>query len=285
MIKSHTVRLNGVDLHYTEAPGPGPALIILHGLTGSGAEFLHLAPELARIAHLYVLDLRGHGRSGWATDGYRISDYGRDAIVFLQQIVGRPAILMGHSLGGMVASWLAAQAPHLLRGVILEDPPHYILQMPRFGETWFYAYFVALRDHLGQHHANGASLEEMVAYVGRTPVDDDHTWLDVAGPEAVRERAVQLHQLDPAALDPALEGTLIAAEPDHLLAGIRCPVHLVAAGASTGGAMEAQDVARAVAQIPHCTHIIIDNAGHDIHLDQPKALLREVKEFLATVDL
>lgn len=143
---------------------------------------------------------------------------------------------------------------------------------------------MALRDYLHQYHANGASLEEMVAYVGQTPVDEEQTWLDVAGPEAVRERAIQLRQVDPAALDPVLAGTLLTPDqPDDLLAQIHCPVHLVAAQSALGGALEPQDVQRAVAQMPHCTHAVIENAGHDIHLDQPEAFVRELKRFLENI--
>lgn len=115
MFGFHTVDLNDVQLHYAEAPGPGPALVIVHGLTGSYAEFLHLVPELARQAHVYLLDSRGHGRSGRAESGYQLVDYGRDVVSFLQQVVGRPAVLVGHSLGGLVAVWLAANAPTCAR--------------------------------------------------------------------------------------------------------------------------------------------------------------------------
>lgn len=282
MMKFCTVDLNNVQLHYAEAPGPGPALVIAHGLTGSHAEFLHLAPELAGQAHVYLLDLRGHGLSGRAAGAYRVADYGQDVATFLQQVVGQPAILVGHSLGGLLAVWLAAYRPNLLRGLFLSDPAFYILQMPRFAETGFYTYFVALQNYLQQYHANGASLKEMVAYVGQAPADGQRTMLEVVGLEAVKERATQLHQIDPAVLEPALEGTLFGSdEPDDLLAQIRCPVHLLAAQVALGGALDAQGVQRAVSKMPHCTHTVIKGAGHDIHLEQPGAFVRELKWFLA----
>lgn len=286
MSEFHTVNLNDVRLHYVEAPGPGPALVIVHGLTGSHAEFLHLVPELAKQAHVYLLDLRGHGQSGRTKSGYQIADYGRDMAAFLQQVVGQPVILAGHSLGALVTIWLAAKAPPLLRGVFLADPPLYILQASRFRETGFYLYFAALRDYLSRYHANGSSLEKMVAYVAQSPVDRERTMLDVAGPEAIRERAIQLHQIDPAVLEPALEGPVFGdGEPDDLLARMHCPVHLVAAQFALGGAMDAPDVQRAVAQLPHCTHTVIENAGHDIHLDQPQAFMRELKRFLIDIQV
>jgi pimeloyl-ACP methyl ester carboxylesterase len=87
--------------------------------------------------------------------------------------------------------------------------------------------------------------------------------------------------MDPAILDPMLAGVLLVAEePDDLLARIGCPVHLVAANSELGGALAAQDVQRAVAQMPHGTYTMITDAGHDIHLDQPQTFLHELKQFL-----
>lgn len=278
MIKFHTAKFNEIPLHYAEAPGPGPALVILHGLSGSHAEFLPLVPALAaQAAHVYVLDLRGHGLSGRG-GAYHLADYGRDVAAFLRQEVGEPAVLLGHSLGGLVAIWLGAHAPELVRGLVLSDPPLYIIQMPRFGQTDFYPYFTHLRDYLSHYHANGASVEDLATDLGQTPVSETQTWLEVAGPDPVRERAIQLDQLDPAALAPALAGTLLEGhEPDDLLGQLRCPVHLIAA---RGGAMTADDIQRAVSKLPHCTQAVIDDAGHDLHLDQPEAFRRQVKRFL-----
>jgi pimeloyl-ACP methyl ester carboxylesterase len=272
MIQHHTVELNHVSLHYAEVPGPEPALVIIHGLTGSHAEFLHLVPELSELAHLYLLDLRGHGLSGHMKDGYLVADYAQDVAAFLRQVVGRPAILGGHSLGGLVAVWLAANAPDLLGGVFLVDPALYIIQQPRFGQSCFYPYFSGLCDYLKHYHANGASLAAMIDFVGQSSGDEAAaTW----------ERAIQLHQLDPTALDPALAGMLFGSnQPDELLARIQLPVHLIVAQASLGGAMTTQDVQRAISRLPQATYTVIEGAGHDIHLDQPEAFLHELKQFL-----
>jgi pimeloyl-ACP methyl ester carboxylesterase len=194
MVRSHTIQLNGMPFYYAEVPGPGPKLLILHGLTGSHDEFLHLAPILARQAHLYLLDMRGHGRSGRA-ESYTVADYGRDVVAFLQDVVGEPAVLLGHSLGGIVATWVAANQPDLVGGLILAEPGFYIMQ--HLASSWIQPYFVSLRDRLRQHDAQGESLAQMMAYVGQTSVD-------TAVPDAVRQRAIQLLQVDPAVLEPLL---------------------------------------------------------------------------------
>ncbi len=279
MSTSKVIRLNGVPLHYIEQVGPGPAVVVLHGLSGSHAEFLHLLPEVAGQAHLYLLDLRGHGCSGWTAAGYQLADYGRDTAAFLQQVVGRPAIVVGHSLGGYVAVWLAARAPHLLQGVLLSDSNFYLVEMPRFAHSSFYAYFADLRDYLDDYHANGAVLEEMVTHIGRTPVAEGKTWLEVAGAQVVAERAMQLHQMDPAVLRPFLAGALWEpGEPDALLGRVRCPVHLLTAADS--GVFDEQDRQRFLAPIPQATYTVIAHAGHDIHLDQPEAFVKELRDFI-----
>ncbi len=271
MVRSHTIQLNGSPFHYAEAPGPGPRLLILHGLTGSHDEFLHLAPILARQAHLYLLDMRGHGRSGWA-ESYTVADYGRDVVTFLQDVVGETAVLLGHSLGGIVAAWVAANRPDLVSGLILAEPGFYIMQ--HLASSWMHPYFVSLRDHLRQHHARGGSLAQMMAYVGQTSVD-------TAVPDAVRQRAVQLLHVDPAVLEPLLgQGLLGDHDPDALLAQITCPVHLIAAESGSGGVMTLDDVQHVVAQVPHAAYTIVTGTGHDIHLDRPQLFFRAVVSFL-----
>ena len=271
MVRPNTIQLNGMPFYYAEVPGPGPKLLILHGLTGSHDEFLHLAPILARQAHLYLLDMRGHGRSGWA-ESYTVAEYGRDVVTFLQDVMGETAVLLGHSLGSIVATWVAANRPDLVRGLILAEPGFYIMQ--HLASSWIQPYFVSLRDRLEQHYARGESLAQMMAYVAQTSVDTA-----VSG--AVQQRAIQLMHVDPAVLDPLLsDGLLGNQDPDALLAQIDCPTHLIAAESGGGGVMTLEDVQRVVAQVPQVAHTIVTGTGHDIHLDRPQAFFRAVVSFL-----
>lgn len=281
MIQSQTVDLDNVRLHYAEAPGPGPALVFIHGSTGSHISFLPFMSSLAQQAHVYALDLRGHGLSGRVSGAYQVPDYARDVVAFLRTVVGRPATLAGHSLGGVIAVWVAGHAPELVRALFLEDPPLYITQMPRFAKTGFYMYFVATRDHLIQHHAAGGTLDELAAYVGRQPVSETATMLDAVGSDMVAERARQLQQLDPATLDPAIDGVILGGDdPDDLLRRVACPVRLLAGEREAGGALTAADVQRAVSLLPRCEYTIFKQVGHMIHQDRADAYRHALRQFV-----
>lgn len=294
MIQHHTCTVNGLELHYAEAAGSGAPLVILHGLSGSHEEFMHLVPALTAHAHVYVLDLRGHGLSAHAPGndpnggpnegdmGYTLVAYARDVAAFIRQVVGQPVVLLGHSLGGLVAGWLAAKQPALVRRLVAEDSPFYLVQTMQTGNNGFYTYFMGLHTYLTRYHATGGQLDDLIAYVGQVPVGAPQTALDPAGIAAVRMRAVQLEQLDPAALEPVLVNRLYGAEnPDDLLAQIRCPVHLLVADIAAGGAVSAQELARVLAHLPQASHTFFPDAGHDIHLEQPDALLGALLPHLA----
>lgn len=283
MLQTHTLNLDEVQIHYAEVPGPGVPLVLLHGITGALDTFAPLTPTLAQQAHVYALDLRGHNLSGRTSGAYHVADYGRDVAAFLQRAVGQPAVVAGHSLGGVIAVWLATHEPDWVRGLFLVDPPLYITQPPRFQQTMFYGFFIFLRDALRQHHARGGTLDEMIGFVSQLPANDKQTMLKVAGAEAVRLRAIELQRMDPAILDPAIDGVILGShEIDDLLTQIRCPIHLLAAQIALGGAMDAQDVARFAAHAPLATYAVLEGVGHGIHQERPDAFVESLQRFVAT---
>jgi len=143
----NTISLAGTETHYVELGGSGPPLVLLHGITDSLESYLPAAAKLTQSARVFAMDSRGHGRSAWTRDHYRVRDFAADVRLFLDQVVGEPAVLAGHSLGGLVAGYVASRSGAKLRGVFLEDPPLYRGRMPALEETGFYAFFVDLRTH------------------------------------------------------------------------------------------------------------------------------------------
>lgn len=119
-------RWSDVDgpVHYIDFGGPrrGPLIVAVHGLAGSAVNWSAIAPLLTTRCRLLAPDLAGHGltRSGGRSTGVRANRLLLDG--FLQDVAVAPVILMGNSMGGMIALLEAAVAPGRVSGLILVDP-------------------------------------------------------------------------------------------------------------------------------------------------------------------
>jgi pimeloyl-ACP methyl ester carboxylesterase len=107
--------VKGVRLRLFEA-GDGPAVALLHGLGGAASNWLAVAPALAERARVVVPELPGHGGSSALPAPVATLDAYADRVA---GALDEPAVVVGHSLGGVVALRLALQAPRLVRGVVL----------------------------------------------------------------------------------------------------------------------------------------------------------------------
>lgn len=118
------VSLGDVEIAFTEVPGTGPTLVLLHGLTGHRDDFLPILPALhARHPALRILapDLRGHGDS---THGGDPAAFGFAQLVDdLARLLDRRGVdrchLLGHSFGGMVSLRFALDRPARLASLLL----------------------------------------------------------------------------------------------------------------------------------------------------------------------
>jgi len=113
---------NGIDIHYLRTGGSKPPVVLLHGLTGSGACWSTLARALEAEFDVVMPDARGHGNSSTPLSGYRYADHARDVVGLLQGVGLAAPVVLGHSMGGMTAAVVASQTAVTVRGVILVDP-------------------------------------------------------------------------------------------------------------------------------------------------------------------
>jgi len=119
--KSGYIQSGAVRIHYRRA-GVGVPLIMVHGMTDSGACWQVWAEQFLPHYDVVLVDARGHGLSDTPEAHYAPHDHAEDIRAVITQLnLDRP-FLMGHSMGGRTVFVCACQFPELLRGVILEDP-------------------------------------------------------------------------------------------------------------------------------------------------------------------
>ncbi|WP_218603228.1 alpha/beta fold hydrolase [Pseudonocardia abyssalis] len=121
-------------IHHVDFGGSGPDIVLVHGLGGSHLNWDLLAPRLTAHGHVLALDLPGFGLS--APSG-RAATVDRNVGVleaFVRTRTRPPVVLVGNSMGGLVAVLLAARSPGLVRGLVLLDPalpaPSRVLRSP-----------------------------------------------------------------------------------------------------------------------------------------------------------
>ncbi|WP_346859809.1 alpha/beta fold hydrolase [uncultured Draconibacterium sp.] len=116
-----------MELFYRK-DGSGTPIVVVHGLYGSSDNWINIGKLLAEKHTVYMLDQRNHGRSPFA-NSHTYDDLRNDLSDFFEQHNIEKAILLGHSMGGKVAMWFAADFPEKIEKLVIADiaPKDYLL--------------------------------------------------------------------------------------------------------------------------------------------------------------
>ncbi|MFG1942983.1 alpha/beta fold hydrolase [Nonomuraea sp. NPDC048826] len=115
--------VNGIRLAYREEGDPAaPVLVLLHGRTADHHDWNGFTQHFAARYHVLVPDLRGHGASDFP-GSYPIPEMAEDVAALLDLHGAASAVVIGHSLGGMVAYHLAMRHPGRVTRLVVEDTP------------------------------------------------------------------------------------------------------------------------------------------------------------------
>jgi pimeloyl-ACP methyl ester carboxylesterase len=272
MLTEKTFDTGELTLAYLENESTNPPLVLLHGLTGWRADWHNLLPLLEPNWHIYMPELRGHGNSARG-NSYRLADYTRDIIAFLRHI-NQPVVLVGWSLGALVAMTVTAQVPELVSRLVLLEPPLYtgIVPWDELHAGW--------QDYFGWAYdvtSANLSYEQLMARVEATfPTDGNEAALRAMTDQYAR----------------VASGTIEAAMKDRLwegldflqtLRGIRPPTLMLHGDWDVGGVLRDEDLALFKAVFPAASVVRIIDAGHVLPIENPKTVLRDLDEFLAGV--
>ncbi|MFI6870064.1 alpha/beta fold hydrolase [Nocardia sp. NPDC050406] len=98
-------------------------VVLVHGMGGDGHTWDRFARQLTQRGRRVIIpDLRGHGRSAH-TASYLFPEFGADVLRLCERLELGAVDLVGHSLGGYAASWVAMQRPESVRRLVIEEQP------------------------------------------------------------------------------------------------------------------------------------------------------------------
>lgn len=127
MPESLVIPIGAVTLEAISAGAGGRPLLLVHGFGGAKEDFADHIDALAAAGwHAVAPDLRGHGRSDHPPGGehYSMAIFAADMLAAADVLGWERFVLLGHSMGGMVAQLMAIEAGHRLDGLILMDTAH-----------------------------------------------------------------------------------------------------------------------------------------------------------------
>ena len=257
----------------------GPKLLCLHGWLDNAASFVPLMP-LLRDFDLVALDLPGHGASAHRLPGYDyvFVDWIHDVLDALDALGWQQASLLGHSMGGAIATVVATSAPERVRKLVLIE---------------------ALGPISGKPEEAGARLKQAVA--ARRALDANKSARVIADIETAVDARLAASNMSRAAARLIVERNLRAVTggfvwrsdprlmlPTHIrtdeafvrswIRGIEAPTLVIAADPSPPY-FTPEVRARRLAELRD-GRVAVIAGGHHLHMEQPDAVAEVLREFL-----
>jgi pimeloyl-ACP methyl ester carboxylesterase len=268
-------------VHKSESERKGATVVLLHGYMDAGGTWDLVAPQLEAAGYRVLApDLRGYGngpRAG-AGDAYHFADYVLDLARYLEAHTGAPLFLVGHSMGGVVATLFAGTYPERVDKL-------------------------AVLEGLGPpDHVPGTMTARLRAFVEGTLRGEREVQRSMTLDEALSRMNAQHPHIGEGVLRSRLRHLLVPAEEGlfrwrydlrhraksaspfvvsnfvEYAAAITCPV-LFVSGGSTG--YHPDDEAARLAHYKALSTQTLEGAGHMMHWTQPDQLAGTLRRFFA----
>ena len=259
------------DLHHVSAGDAGqPAIVFLHGFMGSSADWRKTITALEGCYRCIAVDLPGHGAStGLQPGAYTVGGAARSLLSLLDDLGVERPVVVGYSMGGRLALYLALRHPDRCAGLFLESTSP------------------GLED-AGERIARRAADEQMAARLEGGGLQGFlHDWYrqplfaPLARDEDLLRRTIEDRlRNDPAELAKSLRGMGTGSQPPLWgeLPGLRVPA-LAVAGDLDGKFV---GISRRMASFnPSMRVAVVPGAGHYVHAEAAAAYLSSLKGFLS----
>ena len=264
------IKRNKAEIYY-EVHGNGPPFLFcsVTGLDHQAWKF-HQIPEFSRDHRVIVFDYRGTGKSSRTVQKYSIKMFTDDAAALLDHFDAEPAIVCGHSMGGVVAQLLALDHPRKVKKLILASsgsshPGAHGIPLPMCRDM----VRLGFEDYIREHTIETGWTKEFVT----------------THPELI-ENFLRVRMSGIAPLENYLYFVLARQGHDHTerLKEIRVPTLVLVGDDERHGAADrthydaAHDLARA---IPNAKLVVLEGEGHHYLATNPTAAHKAIRAFLS----
>jgi pimeloyl-ACP methyl ester carboxylesterase len=241
--------------------GRGPTIALVHGLGSRPSHWLPTARLLARRYRVTLVDLPGHGLTAMP-EPFSLERAALALDYALREDGGEPVILVGHSLGGLVATATALENPQTVRGLVLVEtalrPQVDAAQRP------------ALLAELDRHYRE--FVRQAYLGFGRDSAQGEHLWSEVAPLDSVTvKRWIRL---------------AFTADLSGQVARLQVPVLVVLAERSwpKDEPWSVTAAALGYGAVPNLKATRVEDCGHFVMLDHPDRLAALIERFAASLD-
>jgi len=254
--------------------GSGRPMILIPGLTCSGEVWNSTVEHFKGRYQMHVLTLAGFAGQP-AIQAPFLETVRRDLIGYIQEKNLDHPVVVGHSLGGFMAYWVAATAPALVGPVVAVDGLPFLSDLFKPGAT-----AESSRPGAEQVRRMMASLtpDEFAAQ------NESYLKNMITDPDNVAKVATESAKSTPSAVGEAMF-EMMTTDLRPVVASVKVPTLLVAGGAFAKDDKERRELVahceRQLANIAHHRVVLADKARHFIMLDDPAFLLSQMDTFLA----
>jgi pimeloyl-ACP methyl ester carboxylesterase len=297
---------DNIRINYVEGPDNGQPLILIPGQGGTWESYKKVLVPLSKSFKVYAVDVRGHGGSCWTTGDYSFKVIGEDFTAFINTVVKNSIFVSGNSSGGLIALWLAANQPDLVKGIVLEDAPLFSADWPRIKSEFVYEVLDKTARYLGaeggpdyeglfksiQSPAEDGTIKEVPGWIVKVFV-----WLikrykkpgeplDIPVlPSRIRQTFKSFSAFDPDFSRSWVDGRIYEGlNHGDALSRVRCPLVIIHADwyrteKGLVGAMDDDDAKHALELAPHAEYVRL-NSRHVTHSGAPERYVEIVSEFI-----
>jgi pimeloyl-ACP methyl ester carboxylesterase len=245
-----------------EGPERGAPVVLLHGVSSSRSTYDWLPETVLRGRRVIRADFRGHGASDRSPGRYGLRDYYEDTVAILEQAAGRPAAIVGFSLGGCTAWMTAQERPDLVTGILMEDPPLYGGEPAVHEAAGIAAILRRSIDQEIEWTDRGTTIDEAASVLAKTPMGPDRVFSDVLLADSIRSLAESTVLRDRGAVESAISREML--DGLDTASAIQRPALLLAGNDDFGSAFTRGHELRLAASHPDVSVVRLSQCGHGL---------------------